>query len=91
MRNLDMWQTINLAIRRAMDDQAHRLNEDKLGEQVDRLLLHQPTTGGKRLTTAYLLRRYRGALQRELCDGRRWDSPSTPGRSAPRSPCRPGG
>ena len=71
MHHQDIWQTISVAVRRAVAEQAHLLSERALRRRVDQLLFRLPTTGRERITAALLLRRYRGALQHELCEQRR--------------------
>ena len=70
MHHLEIWQTINPAVHAALLDGLHRLREHELLRRADELLLRMPTVGGTQPTAALLLRRYHGALQKELCDGR---------------------
>ncbi len=70
MSSRDIVETINLAVRDALVDGAHLLSERELTERADDLLSRMPTVGGTQPTAGLLLRRYRGALQKELCAGR---------------------
>ena len=70
MHHLEIWQTINAAVRAALLDGAHTLSERELLQRVDELLLRLPVVSGAPPTAVALLRRYHRALQRELCDGR---------------------
>lgn len=70
MSSRDIVDTINQAVRDALLDGAHLLSERELTERADDLLSRMPVVGGAQPTTGLLLRRYRGALQKELCVGR---------------------
>jgi len=67
MRHLEIWETINEAVHGALEDGLHRLDQNDLLERADALLRQLPTTGGTQPTSALLLRRYCGVLQKELC------------------------
>jgi hypothetical protein len=67
---LEIWQTINRAVHASLEDELPYLNEHELMQRADVLLLQLPIVGGSQPTAAQLLRRYRGALQHELCQGR---------------------
>lgn len=68
---LEILETINAAVRDALANNLDLLSEHELIERADALLRTLPVAGGAQPTAALLLRRYRGALQKELCDGRR--------------------
>lgn len=71
MDHLEIWQTINQAVHRALLDGAHTRSEQHLLRQVDELLIGLPSVeGGAQPTATVLLRRYQATLQNELCDGR---------------------
>ena len=70
MDHLEIWQTIHVAVHDALIDRLHLLSESALIERADALLREMPAVGGTQPTAALLLRRYRGALQKELCNGR---------------------
>ncbi len=67
---LEIWETIHRAVDGALDDNLHRLDEHELMRRADEALLQLPIVGGTQPTAALLLRRYRRALQHELCQGR---------------------
>ena len=67
---LEIWQTIIQTVDAALDDNLHYLDEHDLMRRADELLLNLPIVGGAQPTAALLLRRYRSALQHELCQGR---------------------
>lgn len=67
---LEIWQTINKAVHASLEDELPYLAEHELMHRADELLLQLPIVGGSQPTAAQLLRRYRGALQHELCRGR---------------------
>jgi hypothetical protein len=69
MDHLEIWQTIHAAVHDALMDRLHLLSESTLTERADVLLREMPAVGGTQPTAA-LLRRYRAALQNELCTGR---------------------
>ena len=69
MDHLEIWQTIQAAVHDALIDRLHLLSESALIERADALLREMPAVGGTQPTAALLLRRYRGALQKELCNG----------------------
>jgi hypothetical protein len=66
---IEIWQTINQAVHAALRDDRHHLSEHELIRDADELLLQMPTVSGSAPTAAQLLRRYRTALQHELCVG----------------------
>lgn len=66
---LEIWETINEASHAALLDDLHTLSEHELLRRADDALLNLPIVGGTQPTAALLLRRYRGALQKELCRG----------------------
>jgi hypothetical protein len=70
MDHLEIWQTIDEAIHDALIDRLHLLSESALIERADALLREMPVVGSTQPTARLLLRRYRGALQKELCNGR---------------------
>jgi hypothetical protein len=71
MRQLEIWATINEAVRDALLDDMQLLSQGELLRRADELLATLPTTdGGQAPSAALLLRRYRVPLQRELCIGR---------------------
>ncbi len=70
MDHLEIWETITDAVREVLDDGSYLLGERELVERADALLRDMPAVGGTQPTAALLLRRYRGALQKELCSGR---------------------
>ncbi len=70
MHHLEIWQTINDAVHAALLDGAHTLSERELLRRMDDILLRMPIVGGTQPMAALLLRRYHGALQKELCNGR---------------------
>ena len=69
MSNYDIWKDINDAVRAAIYDNLHLLDEDDLVERSDALLAALPVVGKEQPTTMTLLRRYQGRLQQELCVG----------------------
>jgi hypothetical protein len=70
MYKLDIWKDINDAVRNAMVNNWHLLDEDDLIERSDALLTTLPVVGKEQPSTAALLKRYQGRLQQELCVGR---------------------
>ena len=70
MHHLEIWQTINAAVHEALVDGSHNLSQAELLRRADDLLLRMPVVGGAQPTAGLLLRRYQGALQKELCTGR---------------------
>ncbi len=71
MNRSEIWRDVNDALRRAMNEGLHLLDEGDLVEQSDRQLLNLPIVGGTQPTTALLLRRYHAQLHQELCAGNR--------------------
>ncbi len=67
---LEIWQTINRAVYTALEENLHYLSEHELMRRADESLLQLPIVRGSPPTAAQLLRRYRSALQHELCQGR---------------------
>lgn len=70
MDRLEIEETIDEAVHDALLDGLHLLDQDDLLYRADDLLRRLPSVAGTPPTGALLLRRYRGALQKELCVGR---------------------
>lgn len=71
MHHTAIWDDINAAVRQALHDRWHLLDEGDLIERSDNVLETLPVVGNEQPTTALLLRRYRTPLQHELCSGGR--------------------
>lgn len=59
------------AVRDALEDGDHELDEADLIRRADTIIASLPTLAGGGVTAGLLLRRYQPALQRELCRGGR--------------------
>lgn len=71
MSRPQIWQDISIAVRHAIDDKLHLLDENDLLEQSDAVLDNLPAVVGEQASTGLLLRRYRRELHGELCAGSR--------------------
>ncbi len=66
-----IWQDINDAVRGAINERLHLLNQHALIARSDALLASLPQMGHTKTTTSGLLRRYHRQLWQELCQGNR--------------------
>ncbi len=69
MDELELIETLNGAVHKALLNNYHTMSEYQLLELSDQLLVDMPTLGGAAPTAALLLRHYHSALHRELCIG----------------------
>ena len=69
MDELELIETLNGAVHKALLNNYHTLSERQLLELADKTLIDMPTLGGVAPTAAVLLRHYQSALHRELCIG----------------------
>ncbi|MBA3946321.1 MAG: hypothetical protein H0X37_17370 [Herpetosiphonaceae bacterium] len=69
MDELELIETLNGAVHKALLNNYHTLSEHQLLELSDQLLVDMPTLGGTAPTAAVLLRHYHSTLHRELCIG----------------------
>jgi hypothetical protein len=70
LMQLEIWRTIDTAVRNALQDGVDAWSERQLLRRVDQLLLGMPSVGGSPPTATALLRRHHARLQHELCNGR---------------------
>lgn len=70
MAQPEIFEAINESVHDALLDGLHLLDQDDLLYRADDLLRRLPSVAGTPPTSGLLLRRYRGALQKELCLGR---------------------
>jgi len=69
MDELELIETLNGAVHKALLNNYHTLSEHQLIQLADETLVDMPTLSGAAPTAALLLRHYHSALHRELCVG----------------------
>ena len=69
MDELELVETLNGEVHKALLNNYHTLSEQRLIELANGALMDMPTLDGNAPTAGLLLRHYHSALHRELCSG----------------------